>query len=102
MAKRNSSEQWIFPSNEYLSAIAFKAKKRFDFGSVELDIESKNNVLVNIKISGDFFGTKEIDELEKELVGVSLNKISEKISDLNISDYILGMTREEFTELICK
>ena len=98
--ERNVSESGIFPSNDYLSALNFTAKKRYDFGSVEINIELKNDLICNLKISGDFFGTKDVSDLQEALIGSKLNMISEKIANLKVSDYILGMKNEEFLSLI--
>lgn len=99
---RNASEAWIFPANDYLSALTLTAKKRYHFGSVEINIDLKNDLIFKIRINGDFFGTNEISDLEKELTGISLTALPEKIKNLKISDYIMGMKNEDFLLLVNK
>ena len=100
LEKRNASESWIYPTNDYLSSLTFTAKKRYDFGCVAVDVKLNNDCISAVKISGDFFGTKDVSDFEKELIGVPFPQIPEKIKDIKISDYIFGMTNEEFLHLI--
>ena len=100
LCERNASDAWVFPSSNYLSALSFTTKKRYDFGNVEINMELKNDRICNLKISGDFFGMKDISDLEKQLSGIRLAEVSKKLANLKISDYIMGMQNEEFLLLI--
>ena len=102
LAVRNSLEEWIFPSGDFLSSFTLSQKERYDFGSVALKIELKKNLIHNFKISGDFFSLKEIADLESKFIGIPLTEISNKVSSVNISDYISGMSNEQFILLINK
>lgn len=99
LAKRNASEAWIFPDGDYLSSLTFTVKKRYDFGSVAINMELKNNSIFSLNISGDFFGEKDIADLEKYFIGTSKADISKKAEAIKISDYILGMSNDEFIKL---
>lgn len=100
LEERNRSESWIFPNNEFLSSLTFAVKKRYVFGCVAVDIKLNNDSISDIKISGDFFGAKDVSNFEKELIGVPFSRIPEKIEHIKISDYILGMTNQEFLDLL--
>ena len=97
---RNSSSEWIYPKKEYLSSYSLVKKKRYPFGTVEMYIDMSNDVLKKISILGDFFGISDISELEALLIETKISDVQEKLSRINIEDYILGMTNEIFLEHI--
>lgn len=97
---KNASETWIFPTKDYLSSFSVHVKERYAFGLVSIMISMKNDIISDIKIEGDFFGTKEVSTLEEILKNKSVKSIQELISDIQISDFIFGMTNDEFLKLI--
>ena len=100
LAKRNASDEWLFPKRDFLSSYTLKKKKRFDFGTVEIDLEMYGDVIRNVKIHGDFFGNEAIESLESIIVGTSIGGVKSKIADVKISSYVHGMTNEEFVNFI--
>ena len=100
LARRNSEKTWIFPDRDYLSSFSVNVEKRYNFGNVSLFLQIKNDVISDVKIEGDFFGNCEIRDLEGIIIGKSISKIDSLISGIEISDYIFGMTNEEFISLI--
>ena len=100
LEKRNASEKWLFPKNSYLSGYTVRKKKKYDFGLVDIELSMNDDIISDIKIFGDFFGTKDICELSEKLSGNSLNSIDNILESINLSDYILGMTSNELSELI--
>ena len=100
--ERNCSDEWLFPKSDYLSSFSINVKARYDFGGVEIRLGLKNDVITDACIFGDFFGTRDITELSSFLVGINRADIPLKISTINISDYIHGMSSCEFLELINK
>ena len=66
---------------------------------VQMDVE--HGAIREIHLSGDFFGNRDIGELEKQLTGLALDEhLSDTISDLPIGAYIHGLTAEELTGLL--
>ena len=102
LMERNGSDEWLFPKSDYLSSFSINVKARYDFGGVEIRLGLKNDVITDACIFGDFFGTRDIAELSSFLVGINRADIPLKISTINISDYIHGMSSCEFLELINK
>ena len=100
LRERNASSEWIYPERELLSRYAVRKKKRYDFGIVDMYIDMSNDVIKDIKISGDFFGVSSITELEGLIVGLSTNELKERLGKLAIGSYIYGMTSELFIEHI--
>lgn len=96
--ERNSSDEWIFNEKEYLSVYNIKVKNRFDFGTVECNIKLKGDYISDIRITGDFFEKRPIEELEERLIGKSIT--STHLDNCNVSDYILGMSNSDFLQLL--
>lgn len=102
LAKRNSSSEWLFPTREYLSSYNIIKKKRYPFGTLEVYLDMSNEIIKSVKILGDFFGNSDISVLESALISKKLSELDRVILPLNISQYIFGMTNEEFLLHISK
>ncbi len=100
LAGRNSSDEWLYPARDYLSAYTVKRKKRYEFGTVEADMEMFNGQIRNIKIHGDFFGNKPIEELEAIFSERVADNFQKMFDEINIGDYIFGMSNDDFWNLI--
>ena len=81
----------------YKKEYSFKKEKLFSFGIVEVNLTVENNIIEEAGIFGDFFGIRDISELEKSLIGIRHKEsdISEVINSIDIQKYIAGMTSEE-------
>lgn len=93
---RNKSSEWIFSDKRYLKSYSVKRKKKYPFGLIDIELELEGDFIRNIKISGDFFGSRPIEKLEATLIGM-------KRSDLMRIDpgsYIGGMSAEELCKLL--
>ena len=95
-----SSNDWIFPNRSYVSTYQISKKKRYTFGSVDINLEMSNDVIKSIRIYGDFFGTKDVSLLESMLQGKTLHEVEKDIINIPVDEYILGMTGEELLEQI--
>ena len=79
----------------------YTKEKRFPSGSVRISMDVKNAVIENIAISGDFFGSGEISDLENAMKGLRLdNNLNNRLSGLCISHYISGVTSEDMIQLL--
>jgi len=96
LCSRNMKSEWIFSDKRYLTDYKSFKHKKYPFGIVELDIKWNKDVIENIVISGDFFGTLPIEELERMMVGIKVDEIR----NINVSQYIDKMTSEELIDLI--
>ena len=93
---RNASSEWILSEKRYLTEYTVQRRKKYPFGIVCLDLTLSGEKIEKIVISGDFFGTQPVGELENALLGQSMKALPA----LDPSPYIAGMTREELTELL--
>ncbi len=100
LAERNASDEWLFPSQPLLTRYSLKNKRRYEFGTVEIELQMTSDTVENIRISGDFFGNKLISDLEKLLTGVKRNALAERLRYAEVGQYIFGMTEEELGRLI--
>ena len=97
--------EWLFGARTE-SGARVKAK-RFDFGKVSVETELLYEVgkparIKKVKFSGDFFGTKPVDALEKMLCLTKAEKcdIIQKLEEAPLSAYIYGATPDEICSLI--
>ena len=100
--KRNSSDEWLFPERDFLSKYNIINRKKFDFGLVELNISLKNGIICDFAIKGDFFELSDVSALEKKFISRNISDIADVLKENSVSKYILGMTDNEFIELIKK
>jgi len=77
-------------------AFSVQRRKKYPFGIVSLDLSLAGDVIEEVVISGDFFGTRPISVLEDALHGQSLTALP----DIDPSPYIAGMTMEELASLL--
>ena len=69
--EKYSTWEWNFGRSKEFVA---DKKKRYDFGSVRVGLTAENGLIKDIKITGDFFGVRDITEVEKVLIGCRLEK----------------------------
>lgn len=92
--------EWNFG---YSPKYELSRRKRFSAGSVEVHMNiAGESEIKEIKIFGDFFSKKPISELEQRLEGVhhEAEAIESVLRDVNITDYIQGITTKEFISIL--
>ena len=92
---RNTSDEWIFSSRRFLTEYTVTRRQKFPFGIVQIEMTLCKHQIQGIRISGDFFGTKPIEELEGLLVGKDIREIT-----LSPAAYVDQMTTEELFTLL--
>ncbi len=80
----------------------YKNKKRFEKGTVEVQILTKRGVVQEAKIWGDFFGIRDVAELETVLIGANHNEkgIIDALNGFDFENYFMGITKGEIISLI--
>lgn len=75
---------------------------RYPAGKINTFANVEKSVIKNIKIYGDFFGIKDIQDIEELLVGTRYeNKdVLEKLKTIDTTQYFSGMTVEEVAKAI--
>ncbi|MFV0269681.1 MAG: lipoate--protein ligase [Draconibacterium sp.] len=97
-SEKYSTWKWNFgvsPSYDFNKAIKVSA------GFIELHLDVKRGIIQNIKIFGDFFASKPIEELEEKLLGEKheTDHIQQIISSANLTDYFGNVTVDEVIDL---
>ncbi|MBQ2945732.1 MAG: lipoate--protein ligase [Clostridia bacterium] len=85
----------------YISDYGFKNSKKTAGGIVELELSVEKGVVERIRISGDFFGKRDLSELEAMIVGTPHERaeISKKLLLTDISQYISGVSADELLDI---
>ena len=96
LARRNASKEWILSDKRYLTEYTAERRKKYPFGVVCVSMTLSGSKIEGIVISGDFFGTRPVAELENAIAGHTLDALPA----LDPSPYIAGMTGEELTHLL--
>jgi len=81
--------------------MTYQKEIRVDAGSLTLTMEIKSGFIEKIRIYGDFFEAKPIEELEKMLINKKYEKteIETLLRNINISDYIHLLNNDDFKKL---
>lgn len=75
---------------------------RYPAGKINTFANVEKSIIKNIKIYGDFFGIKDVQDIEELLVGTRYeNKdVLEKLKTIDTTQYFSGMTVEELAKAI--
>ena len=90
---------WVWGASPPFS---MTAEKRFEKGKVQVYLDVKSGTIEQAAIRGDFFSVGNPVDLEKVLVGVKydVESVSGALSQLNMSDYLMGISGEDLVSLI--
>ncbi|WP_373894807.1 lipoate--protein ligase [Virgibacillus natechei] len=80
----------------------YRLTERFPIGTLSVGLTIKHAKIAAIQITGDFFGTKDIKEVEEALLGVRLRKedLLKSLEPLDLANYFGNLTKEEFVSFI--
>ncbi|WP_306981036.1 lipoate--protein ligase [Alkalicoccobacillus murimartini] len=76
--------------------------KRFAGGNVDVRLNVRKGHIVSSKIYGDFFGVKDVSELEEVLNGTKFESaaLAEALQEVDITSFFGKVTKEEFLDLL--
>jgi len=82
-------------------AYNYEKSIRFPFGIVDIRLTAEAGIIKELNIFGDFFGMQEKSALEQCLIGVRHDRasVSKAISEVDLQQYIHGISGEEFLDL---
>lgn len=77
-----------------------KNEIKYPAGVVEYNLNVDGGIIKEISIYGDFFGEKDIKELEEKILGSKhdINTLKDILNDIDIDKYIKGLTKDEFLD----
>lgn len=99
MDRKYTSWEWNYGFSPEFNV---KQGKRFEGGKVETLINVKQGIIQGIKFYGDFFGSKNPEEVEALLIGKRYMEaeIRSVLAPLNINGYFKGITLDELMNCI--
>jgi lipoate-protein ligase A len=84
-------------------AFAINRETRYGGGTIEawLDV-SKGGAIKQIRFFGDFFGQRDVVELEKQLLGVHYDPatLNKALEEVNVNDYFVNLSHPELINLL--
>lgn len=80
----------------------FKTTERFQIGTITFGLTVKRGKIKDIQITGDFFGQKDIHDLEEALKGKRYKKdeLESALSSYNLSEYFGDITVNEIVDIL--
>ena len=100
LLKKNKydTEDWNFGHSP---AFDLRIDQKFDSGLVTLLLNINHQTIQSLHIFGDFFGNGNLQKLERTLTGVHFDEVSirKSLEGFQVSDYIIGVTTEDFIAL---
>ncbi len=80
----------------------YQLTERFQAGTITVGLSIKHAKIASIQITGDFFGTKDIKEVEASLLGIRLRKdeLLNAIESIDLVSYFGQLTKEEFVSFL--
>lgn len=96
---RYSKWEWNYGESPNFT---YKNYKRYPFGSLEIGLQVKNGLITDSRIYGDFFGTRDVGELEEKLIGQRYERktLEEALKDEPFDKYFGAISTEEFVDLL--
>lgn len=95
MEARYNTWEWNYGRSP---AFDFKKGQRFQGGYLEILLKVNKGIISQCKIHGDFFGKREVEEIEQLLKGIRYDKqaVQERLAGVPVEEYMAGITKENF------
>ena len=85
----------------YYGDYQMRREKKFPAGLVTVDLDAVGARIQRIRLSGDFWGEGELEQLEAAMVGLPLDgSLKAALERLEVSRYIHGLTAAQLAELL--
>ena len=93
------SWEWTYGRNPKFN---LERAKRFKGGRVSFKLEVKNGIIEDCQIEGDFFGSGDIEDVEKSLIGCKYRKedLKQVLDSLNVKSYFYKITADDLLECL--
>jgi lipoic acid synthetase len=92
------TEEWNYGKSPKHS---IQIKQKYDAGNFTVFLEIKNNIVSDMKINGDYFSLKKIQDFENAFIGVKYNYDSflEVVKKNKVKEYFYKLKTTEFLQL---
>ena len=97
--EKYSKWEWNFGQSPKFS---MTKEGRFQGGTLEVTLDVSHGTIEKFRVYGDFFGTKDVDQLEAAIKGISQNEgtVREALEKLDLSDYMVNITVDDLLSLM--
>lgn len=97
--EKYSTWEWNYGASP---AFSVSASHKYDFGLVDVRLNVTHGRIQDIRVFGDYFGIRNISEIETLLTGTEYRQeaIAAVLAGISLEEFISGMTPEELAELI--
>ncbi|MFL0266627.1 lipoate--protein ligase [Candidatus Clostridium radicumherbarum] len=97
MKSRFSTWEWNYGESP---AFDLEKGKRYAGGKLELKFNVNDGLIKELKINGDFFGRKEVNELETTLLGKKYREsdVRAALADTDFESYFAGISVDDFID----
>lgn len=97
--ERYDNWDWVYGESPQFTV---KKRKHFTGGTIDARFNVENGHIKNLKIYGDFFGIKNVEEIEKALIGKEYNAqtIQKILESFDLNRYFNGIPSDEIINLI--
>ena len=95
--EKYSTWDWVYGESPKFE---LQQSKRYKGGNLDIRLNVKNGLITDFKIFGDFFGNKDIKEIEELILNNRFEEshIRNILKDIDFNDYFLNITLDEFLE----
>lgn len=99
MAEKYDNWEWNFGKSPRFT---YSRDGRFSIGTLDITLDVENGKIHSAKIYGDFFGSADIQDVEKALEGVKLREddLLNALSSINLRYYLGNVTEQDIVKLI--
>lgn len=98
--EKHATWDWVYgTAPDY----AIRRDVKYPTGKITVYVDVEKSKVKDIKIYGDFFGIKDVYDIENIIIGkkYTYEDILEALKDIDISKYFLGMEKEDIAKAIC-
>ncbi|NLG53798.1 MAG: lipoate--protein ligase [Clostridiales bacterium] len=80
----------------------FRQKKYFESGTIEVYLDVSDGIITTAKIYGDFFGIRDVSELESALLGArhEYDALYNELKSFELYKYFAGVTIDELMKVL--
>lgn len=90
---------WVYGKSPKFTV---QKRKHFTAGTIDARFLVEAGKIANLKIYGDFFGTGDVNDLVKQLVGLKYDPdaIRDQLTKIDLNQYFMGIPREDVIDLL--
>lgn len=95
--EKYSTWEWVYGESPKFE---LQQSKRYQGGNIDIRLNVNNGIITEFKIFGDFFGKKDIRDIEELIVDSKFeeNNTRDILKDLDFNDYFLNISLDDFLD----